>query len=562
MKVASAIAPLGLFAQSPLGSHDTAGVEHAPPIVNLTGYGSFAGLQIIHTLAGAPLPAAVDAWLGIDFALQPVGDRRFRPVDSLPEPFDGVRQATDYGKVCVQSQDTIRYEQDEACLNFNVYRTPGISLDQKLPTLVWIHGGGFVLGSGRSFDGASFVASSALPIMVVTFNYRLNSLGFLPSKLFEEEGLLNLGLRDQRFLLEFLQKYLSSFGGDPEQITLGGRSAGAHSTGIHYFHNYGTDASKPPLFARAICQSGAVTGRAFPDSDFPQYKSDFERFMQHLGCSTDDNAAALDCLRRASLSDIRHISTVMYDEAEQTLSWPFQPTLGGPLLERPGSQSGIEGTFHHIPIITSHVTDEGKFYTPGTLQSNHDFLSFMYSLTPYLNFTDIALLNELYPDPIAHWESSPYTGSPNSTQYNRLSAAWTDMAYLCPSRETAHRTSAAGVPTWRLRFNTPDHPLVYQAWRGIPHTSDTAYSWNSPGVAYPATAHIYHAYLASFVATGDPSAARLDGSPEWPRYDVSQDRPQQLVVHPGTFTTVEEDSYRIRQCEFWNDVDRAGRLNK
>ncbi|KAI1641591.1 alpha/beta-hydrolase [Daldinia loculata] len=562
----SAVAQLGLLAQNPLSNRDPVS---STPTVNLSGYGLFSGVKINEALSGSPLPAAVDAWLGIDYALQPVGQRRFRPVEHRPSAFHEIRPAASYGNVCVQ--DTIYTTgqvQDEACLNFNIYRTSGVPIEEKLPTLVWIHGGSFVLGSGRSMDGASFVASSKLPIAVVTFNYRLNSLGFLPSKLFEEEGLLNLGLRDQHFMLKFLQDHLESFGADPKQVTLGGRSAGGHSTGIHYFHNYGEDEGKP-LFARAIFQSGSVTARAFPDSNFPQYKKDFERYMRYLGCPTGrtegGNALALDCLRRASIHDIQHISAEMYGESEQTLSWPFQPTLGGPLLERPGSQSGVEGTFHHLPAITSYVTDEGKFYTPAIHNTNDDFLSFMYAMSPYLNYTDIALLNELYPDPTRH-PDSPWANSPNSTQYNRLSAAWSDMAYICPSRETAFRTSTAGVPTWRLHFNTPNHPLEYQAWRGIPHTSDSAYAYDSPGVAFPQTAHIYHAYLASFVATGNPNSARLEGTPEWPQYLASETcgvaRPKQLLINPGVYTTVEEDSVRISQCEFWNDLDRAKRLNK
>lgn len=532
------------------------------PIVNLAGYGAFQGLMVDNSLTNDTLPAPVDAWLGIEYAAQPVGDRRFRPVEARPTAFEGVHSATQYGKVCVQDPTTISYEQDEACLSFNVYRTPNIPLDEKLPTLVWIHGGGFVAGSARSLDGASFAATSENPIVVVTFNYRLNSLGFLPSTLFEEEGLLNLGLRDQRFFLEFLQEHLSSFGGDPDQITIGGRSAGGHSVGIHYFHNYGNDTGKP-LFARVIHQSGSVTARGFPNSSYPQYQSDFSRFTSALNCSLDvDNAAILACLRAAPIDAIQSESAQMYSDGAPSIAWPFQPTLGGPLLERPGSVSGREGTFFHLPAITSHVTNEGKYYTRGDLETNDDFLQFMLQTSPFLNTTDIAIINDLYPDPTAH-PDSPYANSPNSTQYNRLSEAWSDYAYICPSRETAYRVSSAGVPIWRLHFNTPDSPLEYSSWRGVPHTSDTRYTWASRKVPYTVTGDIYHAYLASFVTTGDPNTARLAGTPEWPQYDASKGADaEQLLVNPGNFTVVEKDSYRRAQCEFWNSDERAVRLNK
>ena len=281
-------------------------------VISLEGYGQFSGTVINSTYTGYELPKLVDAWLGIDYAVQPVGpEGRFQPIRGWPAPFEGVRAAAEYGRTCVQMPTTaVPVEtQDEACLNFNVYRPQGASATSSstsgdknskklLPVLVWIHGGSFNAGSWKSFDGAAFAAASAEPILVVTFHYRVNSLGFLPSALFEEEGLLNLGVRDQHFFLkEFLQKHVAAFGGDPENITLGGRSAGGHSVGIHYFHNYGEDedtAQQPPYFARAIHQSGSVTARTFPNATYPLYAEHFATFMDHIGCPTDvDNAAAL-----------------------------------------------------------------------------------------------------------------------------------------------------------------------------------------------------------------------------------------------------------------------------
>lgn len=117
-----------------------------------------------------------------------------------------------------------------------------------------------------------------------------------------------------------------------------------------------------------------------------------------------------------------------------------------------------------------------------------------------------------------------------------------------------------------MRFNTPDYPLEYTAWRGIPHTFDTKYAYDAAGVAYPQTAHIYHAYLVSFVAIGDPNSARLDGTPKWPLYEsknlAASEQEVQLVIHPGTSTAVASDVSRRAQCGFWNDPERARRLNK
>jgi acetylcholinesterase len=107
--------------------------------VNLPGYGSFVGTTIDQTLTKKPLSAPVDAWLGIDYASQPIGDGRFAP-SGPPTAFTGTKNATEFGFSCVQDPLTISFEQDEACLSMNVFRPQNVSTAEKLPVLVWIHG--------------------------------------------------------------------------------------------------------------------------------------------------------------------------------------------------------------------------------------------------------------------------------------------------------------------------------------------------------------------------------------------------------------------------------------
>lgn len=568
MKFSALYNPFAYLSQDVLSSDPwaapTATDTSSSSIVTLPGYGSFIGTCINKAISGYDLPTAVDAWLGMDYATQPTGTARFSAV-GFPEPFDGVKEATSYGHVCVQDSlsSSGSYIQDEACLNFNVFRTAGVPMDQKLPVLVWIHGGSFIYGSSRSFDGAAFVAaSSKAPMVTVTFNYRLNSLGFLPSTIFDEEGLLNLGLRDQRLFLEFVNKYVASFGGDPDRLTIGGLSAGGHSVGIQYFHNYGGTAGKP-LFSQAYMQSGSVTARAFPSSEYPLYQRQFAEFMAYLSCPTDSSTAALSCLRSASISDIREISNRIWRESEYNITWPFQPTLGGYLLEKPGSVSGVDGTFHRVPLITSNVNDEAKFYSPGDLETNEQFLKFLWNISPNMTAQDMEDLNILYPDPATH-ASSPYSNSPNSTQYDRISAALSDYMYICPGQENAYRAAATNVsPVWKARFNVPNGA---PHWQGIPHASDSKYTWSAPDVEFPAVGPVYHGYLSSFVTTGNPNTYRHDGTPEWPEYKPagygldSEPASQLLVSRDGTI--VEKDVIRREQCLWWRDPARAGRLNK
>jgi acetylcholinesterase len=111
----------------------------AKDAVNLPGYGSFVGTTINQTLTKRPLPAPVDAWLGIDYASQPIGEGRFAPVGP-PTAFSGTKNATQYGFSCVQNPAELPYEQNEACLSMNVFRPQHSSATDKLPVFIWIHG--------------------------------------------------------------------------------------------------------------------------------------------------------------------------------------------------------------------------------------------------------------------------------------------------------------------------------------------------------------------------------------------------------------------------------------
>lgn len=107
--------------------------------VTLEGYGTFAGTTLDQTLTKKPLPAGVDAWLGIDYASQPTGENRFAPVGP-PAQFSGVKNATQYGYTCHQDPATNTYTMNEACLNMNVFRPQNTTSSSKLPVLIWIHG--------------------------------------------------------------------------------------------------------------------------------------------------------------------------------------------------------------------------------------------------------------------------------------------------------------------------------------------------------------------------------------------------------------------------------------
>lgn len=177
-------------------------------------------------------PSAVDAFRGIPYALPPTGDRRYRPAERV-QPSSETIEAFAYGPSCPGKQllpggPSLTYSED--CLTANVFRKAtkdGVS--KPLPVAIYIHGGAFNRGTASMHNTASMVGWSEEPFIAVSFNYRIGSLGFLPSTASAEEGVLNLGLKDQILMFEWVQENIESFGGDPNNVTLIGLSAGAHS---------------------------------------------------------------------------------------------------------------------------------------------------------------------------------------------------------------------------------------------------------------------------------------------------------------------------------------------
>lgn len=198
-----------------------------PEISVIIPQGRYIGVE-----ARSGYPQPLELFLGIPYALSTAGERRFRPpvaVGNSDDTFD----ASNYGNVCPSGPpDNTHVSED--CLNLNIYRPKERSQNKLLPVLVHIHGGAFNGGFGHSRQVSNIVAWASEPFIGISFNYRLGAFGFLPSKAAEDEGLLNLGLKDQALLLEWVQKNIEAFGGNPDDVTLMGSSAGAHS--VRSFH--------------------------------------------------------------------------------------------------------------------------------------------------------------------------------------------------------------------------------------------------------------------------------------------------------------------------------------
>ncbi|XP_072392037.1 juvenile hormone esterase-like [Diabrotica undecimpunctata] len=187
------------------------------------------------------------AFLGIPYAAPPVGKLRFQ----APKPhsnWEGVFEATDNSKICIQV-GLKHAHASEDCLYLNVY-SPDLSPSQKLPVLIFIHGGTFRRGSAfAGYKAPAFLVKEG--IVVVTINYRLGPFGFLTSQDNAMPG--NYGLKDQHFALKWVQQNIHLFGGDPDQVTISGQSAGAASVAFHIMN-----LKSKGLFRAAIAHSGSA----------------------------------------------------------------------------------------------------------------------------------------------------------------------------------------------------------------------------------------------------------------------------------------------------------------
>ncbi len=183
------------------------------------------------TIVGAEVergyPQVLETFFGIPYGLSTGGERSFSPpspVAATVEEFD----ARQYGQRCPSGARDSTPE-GEDCLNLNIYRPKLRDERKKLPVVVYVHGGAFNFGAGNARAISHLTAWSAEPMIGISFNYRVAAFGFLPSKFMEEEGLLNLGLKDQALLFQWVQDNVAAFGGDPDNVTIMGSSAGAHS---------------------------------------------------------------------------------------------------------------------------------------------------------------------------------------------------------------------------------------------------------------------------------------------------------------------------------------------
>jgi para-nitrobenzyl esterase len=244
------------------------------------------------------LKDGVADFLGIPYAAPPVGNLRWNPPQKHAS-WTNVLQATAFGPTCAQITESGVFagpaNNNEDCLYLNVF-TPNTDADakEKLPVIVFIHGGGDVDGESNDYDGSKLAAQGHT--VVVTLNYRLGLLGFLAHPALDAEGhhFANYGILDQQFALKWVQQNIAEFGGDKNNVTLGGQSAGSVDTAANVVSPLAAG-----LFHRAIFESILLEPAPLPFAE-----SLGAKFGVAAGCGSGATAAAAKCLRNLTAAQI------------------------------------------------------------------------------------------------------------------------------------------------------------------------------------------------------------------------------------------------------------------
>ncbi|KAI0314399.1 carotenoid ester lipase precursor [Amylostereum chailletii] len=508
---------------------------------------------------------AINSFLGIPFALPPLDDLRFQ----LPRPnapYTGTHNATAFGHSCIQQSSTVPIpsgldpvaiqflessggstatSDSEDCLTVNVVAPADATVKSKLPVVVWIYGGGFEDGSSSTFNGSAIVQRSLdlkVPVIFVSLNYRyiisLSSLalGFLDGKEVREAGIGNLGLQDQRLALRWIQKYISTFGGDPRKVTIWGESAGAISVALQMLTNGGNTEG---LFRAAFMQSGSPIPNA---GTIGTAQTHFDQLVDNTNCTTSEDKLA--CLRKVPLDTLRsgiNASPSLFSFNSLELAWT--PRNDGTFLRDTPMNLVLQGSVANIPFITGDCDDEGTLFSLSNANLTTDDEVHDYMSTVYLqgaSSSSIDKLLELYPQDPA--QGSPFdTGDLNQVtpQFKRLAAIQGDIVFQAPRRFFLNNRSAR-QKTWsflskRLKA-LPDFGSV--------HGSDISNVFG-PGDMTD--------YLIRFAAFLNPNGAT---GIAWPQYDVYSR--QLLTFLDGDVPlTLTSDTYRKEQMEFVTELSLA-----
>jgi para-nitrobenzyl esterase len=426
-------------------------------------------------LQGA-LADGAETFLGIPYAAPPVGELRWRPPAPGPS-WTGVRDATRPGASC--EKDT------EDCLYLNVTAPAGVKPGAKLPVMVWIHGGAFLVGTsmgafGAVHDGTEFARKG---VVTVTLNYRLGHAGWFAHPALDKQAeFANYGLMDQIAALKWVKANIAAFGGDPKNVTIFGESAGGISV----------------LYLMLAPDARGLFQKAIGESSFPRHEpfalakaeADGVKAAQAAGIQGTD-AAAAEALRKLPLSKLPY-SGGFTERA--------QPILDGRLIASGVAEGFAAGRQAKVPLIVGGNSDEASLFRPQPAQL------------------------DALPEAARKAVLAAYDPSGAGDKLKIVHELTTDRFITEPDRNLARIEARAGAPVWLYYFAFVPQARKAREAEGAPHTAEIRYVFGGAHQRFTAEdeplSHSMNAYWAAFAKAGNPGAA---GGPTWPRFEPAHE---------------------------------------
>jgi para-nitrobenzyl esterase len=447
----------------------------------------------------------VRVYRGIPFAAPPIGDLRWKPPQPV-KPWDGVRDCMKFGAICPQPKSMLGTKQEQAsedCLFLNVW-TAATNAAAKLPVMVWIHGGGCTTGAGSqsSYDGMTFAKAG---VVLVTINYRLGPFGYLAHPLLSKEsphGVSgNYGHLDQIAALQWVQKNIAAFGGDPQCVTIFGESAGAMSV-----CRLMISPQSQGLFQRAIAESGGAHGRNrhLRESRIlqPSMESEGERLAQALGCDKAQNPlAALRAKSAAEVLAAANPAQGLYGKGTK-----FGPIVDGWTIPADPGDLFEQGKQHDVPFMMGANADEGTLFLRQIPVQNANAYRLMVRALAGRHADEVLRL-------------LPCEGDDVKAAFARFS---TVTAFVAPARMLARAMEQKKSPAFLYHFTRVSSNAKLLGL-GATHGAEIAYvfgTFRAPATKDRELGNTMRACWIQFAKNGNPNG---DGLPRWPAYKAAAD---------------------------------------
>lgn len=474
-------------------------------------------------------------FLGIPFAAPPVGELRWADPQA-PTPWSEVFNATSFGKRCAQGDDLGSFaapSTDEDCLYLNVFTPAGTdAATSDLPVMVWLYGGGLWVGESDDYDAQKLVKDG--DVIIVTINYRLGIFGFFahPSLYKNGQTLVNYGIRDQQFALEWVQNNIESFGGNPDNVTIFGESAGGRSVMAHM----ASPLSKG-LFHKGILESG-TSGVVNPITTLETAEERGASLAALFGCS--EKIAA--CLR--ALTPEQLLATERSYDTGLAIDNVVIPDQ---LADVFGS-----GEFNHVPVINGANRDEYTWFVAfaGELAGAQPITAEQYPIRLAALFGEESVQKVLEHYPLENYDS------PSAA----LAAAQGDSGMICSVRKFNQLVEPFG-DVYAYEFADRTSPPAYEPVSfpyGAAHTQEIQYLFPLyHGASGPSTplnkaqeklSDEMVAYWTTFAANGNPNS---DGLPNWPSYTPDEEDYMVLDIPEPSVSNEFADAHN---CTFWQEI--------